>query len=212
MAVGGATANATQGKTTLALAEKALLVKSDFPKSWTSTKSSNNNSSFPGAAQLARCIGVPESVVTSNPPTAYSPEFDSSNHLLSVDDSVSIYPSAKAASADFSSLANLKTPTCLTSVLNGPAKASLQKELGTASIVGKIVVSRVLATYFAPRGANITMLMRVKSQGVQLDFTLIIVDYVKGNQEQTVTLISVVTGFPAALAKQLTTDAVSLIR
>jgi len=95
MAVGGATANATQGKTTLALAEKALLVKSDFPKSWTSTKSSNNNSSFPGAAQLARCIGVPESVVTSNPPTAYSPEFDSSNHLLSVDDSVSIYPSAK---------------------------------------------------------------------------------------------------------------------
>lgn len=209
---GGVAAHATQGNATVATAATKVLVKSDFPKSWTSTKSSNNNSSIPGAAQLATCIGVPASVVTSNPPTAYSPEFDSSNQLQSVDDSVSIYSSTTDANADFNSLANPKTPSCLTSVLNGPAKASLEKELGSVSLVGKIAVTRAPATDFAPRGTNFKMSMRLKSHGVQVDVEMTIVDYVKANVEQTLTLISVVTGFPATLAKQLTTDAVSLIQ
>jgi len=76
-------------------AKRDLLVLSDLPSGWTSTKSSNNNSSFPGAAQLASCLGVPKSIITNNPPTASSPEFDSKNHLQSVNDSVQIYPSAK---------------------------------------------------------------------------------------------------------------------
>jgi hypothetical protein len=129
-----------------------------------------------------------------------------------VDDSVSIYPSAKAATADFNSLANLKTPTCLASALNGPAKATLEKEFGAMSLIGTIGVTRIAAKYFAPGGTNITMLMRLKSHGVQLNFEFTLVVYVRANEEQTVSLISVDAGFPAALAMQLTKDAASLIR
>ncbi len=208
---GGATAGTVQRQSPIALAKKALLVKTDFPKSWTSSRSSSGNSSFPGATQLAHCIGVPASVVNSNPPSADSPEFDGPGHLLTVDDTVSIYPSAKAASADYDSLANSKTPACLTQVLNGTAKMSLEKEFG-ASIVGSIKVSRVPGAYLAPGGANFTMSMQLKSQGVQLGVDLTIIAYVHANEEQNISLISVGTGFPASLAKQLTTVAARRIK
>ena len=207
-----ASATAVQGSSPISVANSLLLVKSDFPKSWTSSASPNNNSSLPGEAQLASCIGVPRSVLMSNPPSASSPEFDSPDHLLSVDDSVAIYPSSQGATADFNLLANVKTPACLASVWNGPAKATIEKEFGSVSIVGAIKVTRVASKYFAPGGANITMQMRLKSQGVQLNLDLTMVDYVKANKEQMVTLISVVQGFPAAFARQLTTEAVHLIR
>ena len=139
----------------LTQAKKELLVASDLPTGWTSTSSSNNNSSFPGAAQLAKCLGISSSIITNNPPTANSPEFDSQDQLESVSDSVAVYPSAKAARADHASLTNAKTPSCLTQALNGPAHSSLASEAGPGTTVGTILVSRSPASEFAP-GAPIS--------------------------------------------------------
>jgi hypothetical protein len=191
----------------LGQAKRALLVLSDMPSGWTSTKSSNNNSTFPGAAQLAGCLGVPTSVITDNPPTVSSPEFDSKNHLQTVNDNVSIYPSVKAAQADFASLANPKTPSCLTQVLNGSAKLSLESQLGSGASVGNILVSRSPATYFAPKSANFTAFMPITSHAVTLNLELTVVDFVKSRVEQTVTLISIQSPFPVSLARHLTTVA-----
>lgn len=188
-------------------AKKDLLVLSDMPSGWTSTKSSNNNLAFPGAAQLASCLGVPKSIITNNPPTANSPEFDSKNHLQSVNDSVQIYPSAKAAQADWASLAESKTPSCLTQVLNGSARSALASQLGTGVSVGNILVSRSPASEFAPKSANFTAFMPVTTHGVTLNLELTVVDYVKARKEQTVTFTSVETPFPTSLAQQLTTVA-----
>ena len=186
---------------------KALLVASDLPPGWTSTKSSNDNSSFPGAAQLAGCLGIPTSIITNSPPTVNSPEFDSKNQLQSVNDSVSVYPSAKAAKAEHASLANPKTPSCLTQVLNGSARNALGSQFGAGASLGTIFVSRSPTTEFAPGSANFTAFMPITTHGVTLNFELTVVDYVKGRNEQTVVLTSVQRPFPASLAQHLTTVA-----
>lgn len=188
-------------------AKKALLVSSDLPSGWTSTPSANNNSSFPGATQLAGCLGIPTSIITNNPPTANSPEFDSKNQLQSVNDSVAVYPSAKAAQADHASLVNPKTPSCLTDVLNGSARSALASQFGSGATLGNILVSRSPATEFAPGSANFTAFMPITTHGVTLNLELTVVDYVKSRYEQTVVFTSVQTPFPASLARHLTTVA-----
>jgi len=205
-AVAGARATSPTEK-----ARTALLVLSDLPKGWTSTKSQNNNSPFPGAAQLAGCLGVPTSVITSQPPTAYSPEFASKDQRQLVSDSVSVYPSARAAQADFASLANPKTPSCLTTVLNNQAKAALGSGFGTGTSLGTVTVTRAPATEFAPHNANFTALVPVTDQGATLNLQLTVVDFVRGTEEQTVTLVAVQGPFPTALARQLTTVAAGRI-
>ncbi len=189
-------------------AKSALLVLSDMPRGWTSTKSSNGNSAFPGAAQLASCIGVPTSVITDNPPGASSPDFNSKNQQLIVDDSVSIYPSAKAAQADFSSLADAKTPSCLTAALNGPAKSALETSFGSGTSVGTVNVTRTPGADYAPDSANFTMFLPVTSNGSTVNLEITVVDFVRGRDEQTVTLTSLDTQFPTSLARHLTTVAV----
>ena len=190
-------------------AKEALLVASDLPAGWTSTPSENNNSSFPGATQLARCLGVPTSIVTDDPPTANSREFDSKNQLQSVDDSVAVYPSAKAAEADHASLANTKAPSCLTQVLNGSARNALASQFGSEATLGTILVSRSPASEFATGSANFTAFMPITTHGVTLNFELTVVDYVKSRYEQTVVLTSIQTPFPATLARHLTTVALA---
>ena len=126
-------------------------------------------SSFPGATQLAGCLGIPTSIITDNPSTANSAEFDSKNQLQSVNDSVAVYPSAKAAEADHASLTNTKTPSCLTQVLNGSAREALASQFGSGTTLGNILVSRSPATEFAPGSANFTAFMPISTHGVTLN-------------------------------------------
>lgn len=210
LALLGATAGtaSAHGSAPPSQAKRALFVLSDMPAGWTSSKASNNNSSFPGAAQLARCLGVPTSTITDEPPTVYSPEFVSPDDVLTVNDNVSVYPSAKGARADFASLANAKTPSCLTQVLNGSARSALASGFGSGTSVGSILVSRSPATDFAPRSANFTAFMPVTTHGVTVNFELTIVDYVQGREEQTVSFTSLQSPFPASLSRHLTSVAV----
>jgi hypothetical protein len=186
----------------LSRAKKSLLVLADLPSGWTSSKASNNNSPFPGAAQLASCIGVPASVITYNPPSVGSPDFTSKDQLLLVGDSVQVYRSSKAAQADFSSLANAKTPSCMTADLNGPGKAEFDAQMGGG--VGNVTVTRTPASDYAPHSTNFTMFLPVTIKGVTVNAELIVVDYVKGREEQTVVFSAFQSTFPTSLARHLT--------
>jgi hypothetical protein len=186
-------------------AGKALLRLSDMPKGWTSSPSSNGNSSFPGEDQLAHCLGVPASVINGNPPTVNSPDFSSKNSLLSVSDSISVYPLAKSAQAENTSLRSPKAPMCLADVINGVAKGQLDAVFGSGVKVGRVAVARVPIADLAPQGANIVMSMPVTSQGTTLHLVITIFDYVKENQEQTVDFTSVNSSFPPSLMRQLST-------
>ena len=63
---------------------------------------------------------------------------------------MTIYKSAAAAQADYSSLASAKAPGCLTTVFNGPAKKQLSGEFGSGAKVGAVQVSRSPAAAFGP--------------------------------------------------------------
>jgi hypothetical protein len=192
----------------LAQARKALLVLGDFPKGWTASKSSNTNTAPPGTGQLARCLGVPTSVLTTIPPTVYSKEFSNRKQQLSVDDNVSVYPSAQAAQADFGTFTNAKTPTCFTTYMNGPGKAELTAGAPAGTTVGSILITRTPASNYAPNTANYTMFFPITASGQTINAEVTEVDYVKGNQEQTMTLSAYQNTFPASLSKQLTAVAV----
>jgi hypothetical protein len=197
---GAAGAHATAD---LAKAKKALLVLSDLPKGWTSSKASGGNEPLPDTAALASCTGIPVSVLNYNAPSVSSPQFMDKNQLLFAQDSVQIYPSAKSAQADFESLADQKTPGCMTTDFNGPGKAGFEKQVG-GTIAGGIMVTRNPASYYAPHTANITMYFPEKVSGSMLNVELTIVDFVKGREEQTVSLIAFAPPFPTSLALHLT--------
>ena len=191
----------------LSEAKKSLLLLADMPKGWASSKSSNGNAPFPGAAQLASCIGVPTSVITYNAPSVSSPYFDSKDQLLSVSDSVQFYSSSKAAQADFLSIANAKTPSCMTSDLNGPGKADFDAQIGGGTGVGNITVTRTPDSDYAPHTTNFTMYFPITTKGVTVNVELVFVDYVKGREEQTVAFSAFQSTFPTSLARHLTTAA-----
>jgi hypothetical protein len=203
---GASESPATKAK--VAQAKNSLIVLKDLPKGWTATASSNNNSNIPGSAQLAGCLGVPASVINDNPPSANSKEFDSADKLMSVNDSIAVSPTTKAARADYDSLANAKTPGCLNTVLNGAAKATLASEFGSGSTIGTIDVTRSPGSEFAGHSANFTAFLPVTVQEQTLNVQLTVIDYLHGVENETVTLTSIQSPFPTTLAKHLTAVAV----
>jgi len=204
LAAGPADAAGTHDARQVAQAKKGLLVLSDMPKGWTSSKSSDSTPPTPGAAQLASCLGVPIGVINDVPPTAYSPEFASKNSLESVDDNVSVYPSAQAARTDFAAFAGSKAPACLSANLNGPSKTGLESSFGAGVSIGTIDVTRTPAADYAPHTTNITIFFPVTTNGATHNVESTEIVFVKGSEEQTVTTYSFQPPFPTSLARQLT--------
>lgn len=163
----------------IATARKSLLVLSDMPQGWTSTKSSNDNSPMPGAVAMARCLGVPVSHITGNPPTANSREFDSKDGLLSVDDNVSVFPSAAAARADIGTVEKKNATDCLSANFNGPSKALLEKGFGSGVSIGTIKVARIPTSYYSPHTTNFTLFVPVTHAGEVINLTISEVVFVK---------------------------------
>ena len=190
-------------------AAKLLLTLHDMPKGWTTEKGTggSSSSSFPGASQLASCIGVPTSLVNSNPPEADSPYYENKSQSLEVQDTVSVFPSAKAAAADFGALANTKTPGCMTTLMNGTFKAQILASAGKGATVGTISVTKAHLTGFPGGGVGIVMALPITDQGVSINATLTAVYYRKGNLGQQIDFNSYGPAFPVSLAKSLTSTA-----
>jgi hypothetical protein len=188
-------------------AKRGLLVLSDFPKGWTASKGTTTDPALPGVAQLASCLGAPESVVNSKPAKVYSPAFKLKSSQLSAQNDVSIYPTAKAAQADVDLAANPKTPACFSTLLNGPLKAQLLGGLSPGESVGTILVSRSTGVGDAPGGANLIAFIPLTVGSTTANLQLSVVVYAKGTLEQTIILTSVQAPFPSALSKHLTTVA-----
>jgi hypothetical protein len=202
---------AASGTTSKTDANKDLLVLSDFPKGWVASKGTVSNPALPGSAQLASCLGVSESVVTSEPPKLYSPAFKLKSSQLSAQDDVSTYPTAKAAQADVDLAANPRTPACFSTILNGPLKAQLVGNLSPGESVGNILVSRTTGSRYASGGANLIVFIPLTVGSETANLQLSTVVYTKGKLEQTIILTSVQGAFPEELSKHLTTVAKSRI-
>ena len=207
LAMYAGTAGATSAPTRaeLAKAKKSLLVLSDMPKSWTASATSGGNSPTPNPAQLARCLGVPLSVVNDNPPTVSSRTFNSKQDLQTVEDQIEVFPTAKAAQADLAVAANPKAPECFTTDFNSPAaRSQLESSFGSDAAIGKLEVTRTPVSDYGPHTVNITIYFPVTTNGVAINIEFAEVGFVKGNEEQLLTLSSVQSPFPVSLSRHLT--------
>ncbi len=201
-------ATSAQTRAELAQAKKSLLVLSDMPASWTASKSSSNSSPTPDAAELARCLGVPLKAVEDTPPTVDSKAFNSKGDLETVQDSIEVFPTAKAAQADLTVAKSPKAPTCFTEAFNSvDARSQLASAFGANAAIGRLVVTRTPTSDYAPHTVNITIYFPVTINGVAINLEFAEVGFVKGNEEQQLILTSIQQPFSTSLSRHLTTVA-----
>ena len=199
----GASSGSGSGHDSLTQARKDLLVLSDMPAGWTSTKNPNNNNSNVGDTQLARCIGVSTSLIAENPPSVNSRQFQDKQGTLIVTDNVTVFPSAKNAAAEYAIGANAKTPGCMTALASGPLKAKLFGKTPKGTTFGTPLVSAVDPTAFGTGVSGFSMSVPVTAQGVTVNVTATQLETVKGRLGNQVTFTAIGAPFSIALQKQI---------
>ncbi len=201
------------GASGLTQAKGHLLGLSDMPKGWKTEKGtggSGGSSTFPGATQLASCIGAPAQLITANPPEVNSPYYENKSGTLEVQDTVTVFPSAKNAKAEFAVVSNTQTPTCLTSIVNGQTfKSQLAGASGKGAVIGSITVVKKGTANYAPGVTSVAMSIPITYQGINITAQLTEVFFIKGNLGQQITFNSYDTTFPASLSRRLTALAAS---
>ena len=188
---------------TLAQARKDLLVLSDMPSGWTSTKNPNTANNNVGNTQLAHCTGISKSLISENPPSVYSRQFQNPQGTLTVADNVAVFPSAKNATAEYAIGDNAKFPGCLTSLASGPLKGKLFGKLPKGTTLGTPLVSPVAASAFGPDVDGYSLSVPVTSQGETLNLTVTELVTVKGRLGHQVTFTSAGSPFSLALEQQI---------
>jgi hypothetical protein len=202
-----ASVSATSGTGQLAQAHKALLVLSDMPSGWATAKTPNNPNSNVGDAQLARCIGVATSLISENPPSVNSPQFQNKATTLTINDNVTLFPSARNAAAELATISNKKTPGCMTSLASGPLKQKLFGKTPKGVIYGTALVSATDPTAF-PFTAGYSMSVPVLTHGVTVNVTVTQLFAIKGRLGQQITFTGVGEPFSIPLEQHIAAAAV----
>ncbi len=201
-----APAGASSPSSEMHQARKALLVLSDMPAGWTSKKSSNPNNNV-GDKQLAHCIGVATSLISENPPSANSLQFQDKAGGLTVNDQVTVFPSAKNATAEFATVASPKTPDCMTQLASGPLKSKLLGKTPAGVTYGTVLVSATDRSAF-PGMAGFSLSVPVSEHGQTVNVTSTELFAVKGRLGQQITFTSAGESFAIGLEQHLASVAV----
>ena len=191
-----------------AQAKGRLLVLKDMPSGWKAeggVTTGGGSGAFPGAKQLASCIGVSSKLITANAPQADSPYFTNPAQSLEVQDSVSVFPSGANAKAELDAIGNAKTPSCMTTLVNTPSfKSKILGSSGSGASVGSVSVSRTPSGAYGPGSVGLVLTIPVSSQGTEVTAKLAEIFFVRGTLGLQVSFNSYNATFPAALAKRLT--------
>lgn len=191
----------------LTQARRALLVLSDMPSGWKSTKPPHNPNSTVGDRQLAHCMGVAVSLIRENPPSVNSRQFENASGSLTVNDNVTVFPSARNALAELGTVANKKMPGCMTALAQGPLKRQLFGKPPKGMTYGTPLVSPTDQTAF-PFTAGYSMSWPAVSHGVTVNITVTQLFAVKGRLGQQIVFSSFGDPFPIATEQQIAKAAV----
>ena len=119
--------------------DRRVVALSDLPSGWTSGSSAASPTRVtPWSSKLAKCVGIPARVAKEAPTKVNSPDFTSADQVDAVEDSVSVYPSAAQAQAEYAALASSKTTGCMNSVASLALQKNMQKEAGSTTTVGVV--------------------------------------------------------------------------
>jgi hypothetical protein len=200
-----------------ALASESLIRLSDFPVGWTAKGrvTEGNGSSGLSKAQdehLVSCIKVPASDIDTHIPHWTSPTFSDSSNAASVDDDVTVYPTAAKAKADYSTFSNERTPECLVSLLGRPLEAEIAKQLQPGETVGKVTAERRHLPSFGKHSGDIELVIPIVEGTRQVPVYVDVIVVLEGRSESTLTASSPGTAVSPALVGQLTRAAASRMR
>lgn len=201
--LGSAATPAAASSPSLAQARKDLLVRSDFPAGWTTTKNTDTGNSTVGDTQLAACIGVPASLVSENPPSVNSPDFQADQGTMLVSDNVTVFPSAKNAATEYALGQNPKTAGCMTQLASGPLKTKLFGKTPKGMTYGTPLVSAVAAGAFGTGVAGYALSVPITSHGVVVNVTITQLVTVKGRLGHQVTFTAIGSPFSIPLERQI---------
>ena len=207
VALAGPAAASQNTKAQLAQAKAALLVRSDFPSGWTKqgavTTSNGGSSSFPGATQLASCLGVSQSLINLNRPSATSPTFAAKAGADSVTDNATVFSSTKEANQEFAAFASSKVPGCVNTLLAGPARQALLGNVGQGVTIGTISTATLPGSLLAGRSTGFAMNFPVTTNGVTLQAQITVITIVRGKAGSQISISTVGPPLPASLERHL---------
>jgi hypothetical protein len=187
-----------------ARAAHALIGLSDLPSGWASrgTAAAPTHVS-PWSPQLATCVGVSSRITALAPTKVDSPDFTSANRLLAVEDSVSVYPSAALARAQYAAMASTRTAACMSRVSGSALQSSMQREAGNTTTVGDVSFAGLPVRAAAHHFAGFIVTIPLARAGRELTVTSTQVDFVSGPFLHQITFNGNGTAFPAQLEEQL---------
>jgi hypothetical protein len=195
------------GSASLAQARQDLLTLADMPAGWTSTKNPDTGNNTVGDTQLARCVGVAPALISEDPPSVNSRQFQDKDGTLTVADNVTVFPSAKNAATEESIGGNPKLPQCLTALASGPLKAKLFGKTPKGTKLGAPLVSPIAPSAFGPGVVGYSLSVPITSRGQTINLTVTQLDAVKGRLGHQVTFTSVAEPFSLAQERQIMTVA-----
>jgi hypothetical protein len=186
-----------------ALASAALLASSDLPSGWTGAGTAAVTHGPAWSAKLARCVGVPASVARATPPKMSSPVFTSADKTAALEESVSVYPTAAQALAEYNAIANSKTPGCIGAVGAAALRSSLQSEAGSAATVGNVIIAPIPPGTLKPHETGIRVTIPITASAGELTINSAEVDFVEGRLFEQLNFNGNGNPFPPLLEVQL---------
>jgi hypothetical protein len=189
---------------TAAQGHSALLQLSDLPAGWVSgTTPSAPAHVSPWSVPLARCVGLSERTAALAPAKVESPDYTSANKELAVEDSVSVYPSARTARAEYAAMASARTTRCMNALAGPTLEAGIQRAAQTGTTIGRVTFSALPVAASAQRETGFTVSIPVAAAGRVLAITSTQVDFVHGALLHQVTFNGNGTTFPPTLEIEL---------
>jgi hypothetical protein len=202
-ASGSATSSAANPQTA-ARGTAALLQLSDMPSGWSSGGAAAAPTRVaPWSPQLASCVGVPARIAKIAPTKVQSPDFTSADRVDAVEDTVSVYPSAAQAQAEFAAMAGGRATTCLNRIASPSLQKNMQQEAGSTTTVGVVSFAGLPTGAAAQDLAGFTATIPIARGGRVLTVTSTQVDFVTGSLLHQVTFNGNGAAFPAVLEEQL---------
>jgi hypothetical protein len=157
----------------------------------------------PWSPQLAKCVGIPTKVARVAPTKVNSADFTSTDQVDAVEDSVSVYPSATQAQAEYAALAGSKTTGCMNHVASLALQKNMQKEAGRTTTVGVVSFAGLPAGAAALHLTGFTVTIPIARGGRVLTVTSTQVDFISGALLHQMTFNGNGTAFPAVLEEQI---------
>ena len=193
----------THGPSSSARGAAALLALSDFPSGWTGAGSAAVTHGAAWSTKLASCVGVPASIAHATPAKVSSPVFTSGDKAAALEESVSVYSSAKQALAQYKAIASAKTPKCINAVGAATLRKSIQSEAGSAATVGTIAITPIPKGILQAHETGIRVTIPLTTSAGQLTINSTEVDFVKGKMFEQLNFNGNGTPFPPLLEVQL---------